>query len=651
MSGMRYVLLGPVAVIGPDGPRALAGPKQRSLLAALLLRANQVVSDDQLCGLVWGTDWPSNARAQLQVYMSGLRKAIGRGTISRKPPGYQIHVGPGELDLLVVRAAVERAAADLAAGRAEPAARQLRDALSRWPGPALGGAAEPLVHSEGATLEELRLTAYEQLADAELELGRAGGLIGQLARLVQEHPFRERLALHLMRALHQAGRTPEALAAYAAIRTRLTGELGIDPSPRLRELHQSILRGNDPADSVPVDGGAPGWLAPAQLPPAPAVLVGRDREHADLSAAVEQWAAQDDPPVRLFVLHGLPGVGKTALATSWAHDVRRLFPDGQLHVDLYGFHAHRPPLPVAEALGQLLRALGTAAHQLPDSVEERSRLLRSLLAGRRVLLLLDGAASAEQIRPLLPGHRAVVVVTSRYRLDDLVVHDGAVSVPVEPLPLAETVTLLRAELGAASVDADPEVAADLAGTCGGLPLAARIAAANIAARGGGALRPAVADLVRDGVLEALSLDGAPDNSFSTAAAASYARLPSDQRRFFRRLGRLELPEFTCAAAEAADPGDPAATRRRLRALAAANLLHPAGRDRYRMHELLHRYARSLPALAGVARSHPRVSGGGHDLERKPQHGGRPQVGVVAHPGQFLGGQRAVEDADLVERPG
>jgi DNA-binding SARP family transcriptional activator len=621
---MRYVLLGPVAVIGPDGPRALAGPKQRSLLAALLLRANQVVSDDQLCGLVWGTDWPTNARAQLQVYMSGLRKVVGRGTISRNPPGYQIHVEPGELDLQVVRAALARAAAGLAAGRTEPAARELRDALSRWPGPALGGAAEPLVHREGAALEELRLTAYEQFAGAELELGRAEGLVGELGRLVQEHPFRERLALHLMRALHDAGRTPEALAAYTAIRARMTGELGIDPSPRLRELHQSILRGNDPAGPAPEDGGTPKWLAPAQLPPAPAVLVGRDRELADLCAAAEQWAVQDDPPVRLLVLHGLPGVGKTALATSWAHDVRHLFPDGQLHVDLHGFDTHRPALPVAEAQAQLLRALGAAADRLPESVAERSRLLRSLLAGRRVLLLLDGAASAEQVRPLLPGHRAVVVVTSRYRLDDLVVHDGAAGIPVDPLPVAETVTLLRAELGDPPVDADPEAAADLAGICGGLPLAARIAAANIAARGGGPLRPAVADLLGDGVLEALSLDGAPDNSVSAAAAASYTRLPPEQRRLFRRLGLLALPEFTRAAAEAADSGDdPAATRRRLRALVAANLLHPAGHEHYRMHELLYRYARSLPAIVPAARSHPRVPGGGHDLERQPQHGGRP----------------------------
>jgi len=619
---MRYVLLGPVAVTGPEGPRALAGPKQRSLLAALLLRANQVISDDQLCGLVWGTDMPGNARAQLQVYMSGLRKVVGRDTISRQPPGYRIHLHPGDLDLHAFTTALEQAGVDLGAGRAEQAARLLREALDLWQGPALGGAGEALIASEGQTLEELRLTAYEQLAEAELALGRAEGLIGDLGRLAQEHPFRERLGMHLMQALHAAGRTPEALAAYAAIRARLSGELGIEPGPRLRALHQHILRGGEsgrvtgkPAESVaPLPAAR---IVPAQLPPAPAGLVGREREHRDLSAAAARWAAADDPPVRLFVLHGPPGVGKTALAVSWAQAARKLFPDGQLHIDLYGFHPDRPPLHVAEALRQLLLSLGVEPAQVPASVDEQSRLLRSLLAGRRVLLLLDGVTSVEQVRALLPGHRAIVVVTSRHRLDELVVRDGAVSVPVSPLPVADTVTLLRGELGAARVDADPATAAALADMCGGLPLAARIAAANLTARGTDRLAPAVADLVQDGLLEALTLDGAPDSSFSTAAAASYATLPGDQRRLFRRLGLLAEPQFTAGAAVAVDGGDPSATRRRLRGLVAANLLHPAGPERYVMHKLLHLYAMSLPALVPATAM--------SSVERQPQHGARKRA--------------------------
>ena len=618
---MRYELLGPVTVRGPVGPLLLGGPKQRSLLAALLLRANQVVSDDQLTDLIWGAARPANARAQLQVSMSGLRKVIGRDTISRQPPGYRIHVRPGELDLHDFTDALERAGTDLAAGRHERAARLLRDALATWPGPALGGAAEPLVDSEMPALDELRLTAYEQFAAAELALGRAEGLIGELSRLASEHPFRERLGLHLMQALHAAGRTPEALAAYAAIRERLSGELGIDPSARLRELHQLILQGG----AVPARSGG---LAPAQLPAAPATLAGREAELRELAAAIAGWTATDDPPTRLLVLHGPPGVGKTALAVAAAHRERALFPGGQLHVDLCGFHPHRPPLPAAEALRQLLRSLDVDADRMPDTAEERSRLLRSLLAGRRVLLLLDDAGSADQVRALLPGHRALVVVTSRHRLDDLVVRDGARGLAVRPLPLGDVVTLIRAELGDDRVDADPRAATELAGLCGGLPLAARIATANLAARGPGRLGEAVADLTRDGLLEALALDGSPGDSFGTAAAASYAALPVDQRRLFRRLGQLAHPRFTVAAAVAVDGGDGPATRRRLRALVAASLLQPGGADRYRMHELLHLYARSLPPQ--VVSSYR----GSSHADRPAQHGGRPDLGMVPSTGAY-----------------
>lgn len=648
---MRYVLLGPIAVIGPDGPRPLAGPKQRAVLAALLLRANQVVSDDQLCALVWGTDLPANARAQLQVYMSNLRKVVGRDTIDRQPPGYKIHVQPDELDLHVFTTTVEQAATELAEGRADSAARLLRQALQLWAGPALGGAGDPLLAYEGPALEELRLSAYEQLAETGLALGEAASLIGDLSRLVHKHPFRERLGQHLMLALHAAGRTTEALAAYSAIRARLSGELGIDPGPRLRQAYQRILRGDDHPGGI--EEAPRTRVVPAQLPHATAGFVGRETELRQLHIELQRWAAGDEPPLRIWVLHGPPGVGKTALATQAAHATRRFFPDGQLYLDLHGHDPHRPPLAPADALRQLLRSVGAGADHLPGTTDEQAQLLRSLLAGRRVLILLDGARSAEQVRPLLPGRSAIVLVTSRHRLDDLVARDGADSLAVEPMPVNDTVQLLRNELGDSRTDAAAEAVRKLAEQCDGLPLAARIAAANIAARGSGPLDAAVTDLTRDGLLEALTLDGASHISFATAAATSYAALPEDLRRLFRRLGLLPNPQFTSSAATAVDGGDAAATRRRLRGLAAAGLLRPAGPDHYRMHRLLHLYAQSLsnPAPAAVL-SHPRVREPGQDIEGQPEGGGRTQVAVApAHDLQLRGGQRPLKDAHLVQRAG
>jgi DNA-binding SARP family transcriptional activator len=376
---LRYRLLGEVTA--QDGP--LGGGKPRTVLAALLLHANQVVSDRRLCELVWGDNPPATVRSQLQIYVSGLRKLLGPDTIRRQHGGYLITVRPGELDLDVFEKLLEQS--------------RFREALALWPGPALLGCTESFVDT--MRLDERRLTAFELLFDTELAQGNGNALVPELRRLVAEHPHRERLAEQLMLALHDTGRTAEALDVYSAARHRL----GIEPGGRLRELHRRLRP-----------------VVPAQLPHAREDFTGRQAELAALDGDLSDWSGSS---VRIRVLTGGPGVGKTALALHWAHRVRDTFPDGQLYVDLA-----RTDSPTA--LAALLRSLGT--DRVPGPTDERAALFRSLLADRKVLLLLDNAADADQVRPLLPGRSALVLVTSRAPLTGLVARDGARALPLHP---------------------------------------------------------------------------------------------------------------------------------------------------------------------------------------------------------------------------
>ncbi|TVT37990.1 hypothetical protein FNH05_24725 [Amycolatopsis rhizosphaerae] len=646
---MRYQVLGPVAVAGEEGPLRLGGPKQRAVLAALLLHANQVVSDEQLCSLVWGKRAPANVRGQLQIHISGLRKLLGHDTILRRPPGYLIKVAPGELDLEVFSTSVEQAMTDLASGQTERASERLRGALGLWSGPALGGVAETLAEHEAQSLQERRLCAFEQFFDAELALGRPARLVDDLRRLVREYPFREKLSWQFMLALYRSGRAPEALAAYSEIRLRLAAELGIDPGGRLQELHQRILRGEDgPAAAEPELREA---VTPAELPHDVADFVGRAAELAVLDRDLERLPGEG---VRVWVISGMAGAGKTALAVHWAHRVRARFPDGQLFVDLGGFGTggdRHGPLGPAVVLAQVLRALGVPPERVPDRDDELARLYRSVLAGRKMLLVLDDACSAEQVRALLPGRSTLVLVTSRDRLGDLAVRDGARTLPVPPLAAAESRALLTRLLGPRRVAAEPAAVAELARRCGHLPLALRIAAAEL-----GTDYPVglfLAEL-EDGVLEGLTVAGAEHTSVAAAFAASYDRLPPELKRQFRRLALIR-GDITGEALALLEPGAPVEAHRRLRALAAVNLVEQHGRDRYRLHELMRpfalaRLAADEPSPASLPSSHAGVAGRGEGLERQPDGGHHAQVGVVlAHGVEFAPRQRLAEQPELVQR--
>ncbi|MCR6487558.1 tetratricopeptide repeat protein [Amycolatopsis sp. OK19-0408] len=560
---MRYRLLGPVAVLGDTGAFRPGGQKQTSVLAALLLSPNRVVTEDRLIDLTWGENAPPSVRGRLQVHISELRKLLGRDVILRRAPGYVIEVAPGERDVDVFDDLVAQARAT-----SGPAAvAHLRSALALWDGP-LGGVSEALAEHEGPALAERRLVALEELYEQELASGRHGEVVGELRQLVGEHPFRERLRAALMLALHRCGRTPEALEAYSRAHELLVDELGIEPGQALQDLRLRILRGEgEPAPPAPV---AP---RPAELPLDVRGFAGRAPELAAL-----------DEPGDVWVITGTAGVGKTALAVHWAHTARARFPDGQLYVNLRGFDADDEPLTPAAALAQLLRTLGVDLRDVPPGLDDQSKLYRSLLADRQALVVLDNARDVAQVLPLLPSSGRVLV-TSRHRLDELVARTGARSLGLGQLREDDSRALLSALLGERT-EAEPEAAAELARLCGHHPLALRIAAANTGTASIGEL----VDELRGDPLAQLGFDGEGESAVAKAFSVSYQALTPALRQAFRLLALVPGADFTAvdAAALLAVPA-PEATRL-LRGLAAANLVEAHAPRRYRFHDLARRYA-------------------------------------------------------------
>ncbi|MGW8528162.1 BTAD domain-containing putative transcriptional regulator [Nocardiopsis sp. NPDC055824] len=473
LSVIRYRLLGSVEAHSGGRRVALGGPKRRTVLAALLLRPNTVVADDRLVDLVWGDDPPRSARPQLQVHIHELRKRLGPATIVRHSYGYQLLAAPGATDAEEFRRLVALARVHRSEGRRDEAARTLRSAMALWTGPALGGVTAPLEEKARPALEESRLYALEELYGVEVERGRGSSAVPELRTLCSEHPTRESLVALLMSALHSCGRTGEALEAYASLRDLFAREMGIAPGAQLQRLHLGLLspeREEGPARRRPS-------VRPAELPHAVRGFVARDRELAVLDAGREGRAS-------LFLVTGVAGVGKTALALHWGHTAREDFPDGQLYLDLRGSACGEAPTQPDDALRQLLRSLGADTRDLPADAPGLAKLFRSMTADRRLLILLDDAASAEQVVPLLPGGPdSTVLVTGRRDLPDLVALFGAVRIRLDVLSEESSVELFRFVAGDAGPASGPSAAPAIAGDCGGLPLALRMAAATMGAVG------------------------------------------------------------------------------------------------------------------------------------------------------------------------
>jgi DNA-binding SARP family transcriptional activator len=489
---VEFGILGPLQVLASERPVVLGAAKLRATLAVLLVHANQFTSLDRLVDELWEDRPPSSAAKLVPQYVSQLRRSLqpdwdrrcrAGPLLETRPRGYLLHVEGDALDADRFRAMVERSRCLGRSDAAQAAADGLRQALSLWRGVALADVPRtPSVAAAAVQLEELRIAAAGDRIEAELTVGRHSELVCELSALVSRHPLQERLRGQLMLALYRSGRQAEALQAYQAARQVLLEELGIEPGRALRQLQQAVLNG-DPAlepagDRMRVAATVPSaQVPPAQLPAAVADFTGRGRHLRQLHQLLT--ASQHTTAVSISAIVGAAGTGKTALAVHWAHQIRHRFGDGQLYVDLRGttLTALRP----IQALTNLLRGLGVAADDVPDEVDQAAGLYRTLLADRRVLVVLDDARDADQLRPLLPGSPGcLVLVTSRDHLAGLVAQQGARRLTLDALTPTEANALLVRVLGDQRMQTEPTATADLVRACGRLPLALRTAAADLA---------------------------------------------------------------------------------------------------------------------------------------------------------------------------
>jgi DNA-binding SARP family transcriptional activator len=593
---MRFRMLGPLLVDDGASWSAIRATQQRLVAAVLLLEAGRAVPVERLVDELWGERPPPTADATVRGYVMRLRRLLGGGPGSplvTRGRGYELVVEDGDVDARVFSGLVASARHALANDRPETAAAELSQGLALWRGPALADVpASPAVTAEAERLEQLRLAALEDWLGVQLALGRHAEVVDEAQRLVAEHPLRERLWARLMLAQYRCGRRAQALDAYQRARRELVDELGLEPGPELRALQRAVLTGQAellvPAHRGAAAVAAQARVVPAQLPADAAAFSGRQAELAQLDS---HWSGQGErrsPAV--VVIAGTAGVGKTALAVHWAHRVRDRFPDGQLYVDLRGWAAGAPLRPI-DALAGFLPALGVPAAEVPDQVEQAAALYRSLLAGRRMLVVLDNTRSPGQVRPLLPASPGcAVVLTSRDQLRGLIARDGAVRLDLDVLAPREARRLLTRLLGAERVDAEPEAEAELVRLCGYLPLALRIAAANLSGRPRTTVAAYAAELAGGDRLRALEAGEDTDAAVRVAFDRSYAALPAAARRLFRLLGLVPGAGIGPPAAAALAATDAAAAAALLDRLASAHLAGERAPNRYVLHGLLRRYA-------------------------------------------------------------
>ncbi|MDT5038425.1 MAG: hypothetical protein QOE03_3610 [Micromonosporaceae bacterium] len=577
---MEFAILGPLQVRAGGRDLAVGGEKHRRILATLLLHANREVELSRLVEAAWDDAPPPTASRLVRNRVAELRAVLTRagGFIDTHDAGYLVRVGPEELDALIFDRLVEQARE-----ATEPAAAVglLRRALALWRGPFLAGLGGPVLAQEAQRYEERRLAATEQCLDLELAAGEHGRLLDEVQDLVAAYPLRERLVGQLMVVLYRHGRAAQALAAYRDLARRLADELGVDPGREVRAIRDAVSADDSTALAPP---GRP--ARPAQLPADVATFTGRDeylRQLDDVLTGSEQGSA-----VVVSAVAGTAGVGKTALVTHWGHLVRDRFPDGQLYVNLHGYASTAPLRPI-DALARFLRAFGDAGDQVPTDIDEAVARYRGMLAGKRVLVVLDNARSADHVRPLLPGSPGcLALVTSR---DGLVGLTGGEirRLALDLLSPDEAEALLIRILGVDRVLGEAEAAAELARRCAYLPLALRIAAANLVLYPNESIAGYVARMRDDG-LSALAVDGDRQAAVRSAFDLSYAGLSPPQQRLFRLLGLVPGPDLTPAAAGALADIDTGEAARLLDRLADAHLVDGDGAGRYALHDLLRAYA-------------------------------------------------------------
>ncbi|WP_447004490.1 BTAD domain-containing putative transcriptional regulator [Saccharothrix isguenensis] len=592
---IRFNVLGPLEVWHDAEPVVVPAGKARVLLALLLLRANQVVTIDELVDALWpdASTGPARSRATLHMAVTRLRQSLGEANVVRTVAnGYVADVPEGALDLHRFRDLVT-------SGR-------FAEALGLWRGSPLSDVPSDVLHpDEVAPLVEEHLAVVERRIDADLEAGRTGELVAELRSLTREHPLRERFWAQLMTVLFRSDRQTEALAAYRTLSELLAEELGADPSPRLQELYQRVL-----TTAPDVAAGGRTSPVPRQLPVRTPFFVGRQRECAVLGELLDS-AADAGGTVVISAINGAAGIGKTALALHWATRNHQRFPDGQLYVNLRGFDPSNAPMSPAEAVCGFLGALGVTRERIPATVDEQVGLYRSLLADRRVLVVLDNAGDSDQVRPLLPGGPGCfVVVTSRARLDGLVVREGARPLTLAMFSDTESAALLEHRLGADRVAAEPAAVVRLIRHCGGLPLALSIVAARAAAHPEFRL-DALADELADERTRLAALDAGDEaTSVQAVFSWSYERLTTAAARVFGLLGSHPGPEVSIPAVASLAGVGLREARTTMGELSRMHLVVEHAPGRFSLHDLVSAYAHDVASTRADLR---------RDVERMLDH--------------------------------
>ncbi|WP_116245103.1 BTAD domain-containing putative transcriptional regulator [Nocardiopsis sp. FIRDI 009] len=599
-------LLGPLEVRRGGARINVRSERERTLIALLALRRGHTVTFEELAEAVWGQDRPKTARNQLSICVSALRRKIGApgdGVIATSPAGYTLLADDTWTDLDQAREHAAAARAARTAHRPEEALRRLRAAEALWRGGALAGIDSSVVRAEARELERWRASLREECLETEVEQGLYREAEEKLAALVAADPYRERLHVLLIKALYGLGRREEALAAYDEARRLLREDLGVDPGPELEQAQADVLRGvemvpaavpeADPAPTLapaPVATASPPAPGPRRLPPAPNGFRARETELRRLHGALDEYGERG-APLRMAIT-GMGGVGKTALALQWAHQVADRFPDGQLYADMHSYTESVPTLDASDVLCVFLCALGVPGATVPPGLEGRIAMFHAILADKCVLLVLDNVCSSEQIRPLLPPNDScAVLITSRNTLDGLAVVDGVGHLPLATLNRADSLEVLRSALNTTVDSGDLSRLAELGD---GLPLALRIIAARLTTHSGMSA-PGLARRLANEQRRLAELSRG-EIRLTAAFRVSYTALGDRAAHLFRLMGLLDAPDLPEWVLSALLDSDPLTAQDLVQELLNSHLVELSGEDavgqyRYRMNGLVRLYAR------------------------------------------------------------
>ncbi|MFH0178656.1 BTAD domain-containing putative transcriptional regulator [Streptomyces cacaoi] len=619
---VRFTVLGTVRVFRGDAELELGGPQERAFLALLLVGAGRPVAVGEIVDVLWGAAPPRSAVNVVRRHVGSLRRLLEPGLAARAEGrwlvrdagGYRLVTDGDSSDLLRFRALREegRRIADRSPAQA---LELLTEALSLWRGPlAVGIPAQARAHPAFDAVDRELPAAVRQAADAALRAGRPDVVLPELRQAAARHPLDEPLQAGLLLALAAAGHRSEALAAYEAVRARLAEELGIDPGAELRDARDTVLHGargaeagpsgesSEVSDGAGFDGSAapapapspPSALPPpAQLPHGIAAFTGRDVE-LDEAFALSGADGSGPGTVVISAIGGMAGVGKTTLAVHWAHRVADRFPDGQLYVNLRGFDPSGAVLDPGEAVRGFLDALGVPPDRVPHGVDAQAALYRSVLAGRRVLVVLDNARDTEQVRPLLPGSPGcLTIVTSRDELPGLVAAHGAHSLVLRPFDAVQARAFLVRRLGAERVAAEPRAADEISELCAGLPLALACVAARAAGHPHFPLAAVAAELREaHGSLDAFARSDASVD-VGTVFSWSSRAVSAEAARLFRLLALHPGPDLSLPAAAALADLPVRRARPLLAELTGLHLVTEHSPGRYAFHDLLRAHAGEL----------------------------------------------------------